>query len=80
MVDRNLRSTDLRQVLIYCALNYYSQQYDIQAVSIVNPRRGVEYAFRLDKLTERIANKTPPELFHMMTEFLLNFESTHIQQ
>ena len=37
MVDRNLRGMDLRQVLVYCALNYRSQQYIINSVSILNP-------------------------------------------
>jgi hypothetical protein len=77
IVDRKLRSTDIRQLLIYCALNYNSRQFDIQAVSILNPRRGVEYIFKLERLTERIANRTPADLFHEITDFLFNFESMH---
>jgi hypothetical protein len=79
-VERNLRSTDIRQALIYSALNYFSQQYDIQCLSIVNPRRGVEHLFRLERLTERVANKTPAELFHYVTDFLFNFETMHQAQ
>jgi hypothetical protein len=77
MVDRNLRSIDLRQVLVYCALNHNSQQYLIKTVSVLNPRRALEYRFDLNELVLQIANKTPAELFHQITDFAYNFESLH---
>lgn len=77
MVDRNMRSADLRQVLIYCALNYRSQQYHIESVAILNARRAIVYEFSVDYLARRASGKTAPELFHHMTDFLCNFETMH---
>jgi hypothetical protein len=77
MVERNLRSADLRQVLIYCALNYRSQQYNIESVVVLNPRRGIEFRFAVEELAARAARKTSGELFHEITEFLCNFETAH---
>lgn len=38
--QRGFRSTDLRQVLAYCALNFAAKNYDISHVCLVNPRVG----------------------------------------
>ncbi len=77
MVDRNMRSLDLRQVLIYCALNHRSQQYKIGTVTILNPRRGIAFSFKIPELVRRISGKTPPELFDEITDFLCSFEDIH---
>lgn len=77
MVDRNLRSLDLRQVLIYCALNYRSRQYTFDKVAILNPRRGIEFRFTVEDLAGRVSGKTASELFHVITDFLCSFESMH---
>ncbi|MCW3054362.1 MAG: hypothetical protein JWN14_3532 [Chthonomonadales bacterium] len=77
MVDRNLRSTDIRQVLTYCTLNHFSGQYDISNAVILNPRRGSEYTFNIEELVSRTSGKTAPELFQEIMEFLLDLESKH---
>lgn len=77
MVDRNLRSADIRQVLAYCALNYRSSQYEIRSVTILNPRRGVEFSFIVEELAERASGKNASELFHNITTFLSDFETVH---
>ena len=77
MVDRNLRSADIRQVLVYCALNHRSLQYEIDRVTILNPRRGLEFAFGVEELTERKSGKTSSELFHQISTFLADFETVH---
>jgi hypothetical protein len=77
MVDRNLRSADIRQVLAYCALNYRSSQYEIDSVTILNPRRGLEFAFIVEELAERASGKNASELFHHITNFLSDFEAVH---
>jgi len=76
-VDRNLRSTDIRQVLIYSALNYKSKQYDIETVTILNPRRAVKFSFKVEALVARISRKTSTEVFHQITDFLSDFELMH---
>jgi len=77
MVDRNMRSIDLKQVLIYCALNYRSQQYTIERVAVLNVRRAVVYEFTVDELARRAARKSAPEVFHQIADFLCNFETMH---
>jgi hypothetical protein len=77
MVDRNLRSADIRQVLAYCALNYRSSQYEIESVTILNPRRGLEFSFVVEELAERASGKNASELFHQITTFLADFETVH---
>jgi hypothetical protein len=76
-VDRNLRSADLRQLLVYCALNHESQQYIIDSIAVLNVRRGIEFCFRIDDLMAKIARKTSAEVFHEITEFLSSFETLH---
>lgn len=76
-VDRNLRSVDLRQAIIYCALNYSSQQFAIEQITILNPRRGIEYNFCVGDLIDRISGKTPAEFFHQMIDFVCGFEAMH---
>ncbi len=58
MVDRNLRSSDLRQLLIYSALNSRSQQYNIDRVAVLNVRRGTVYEFNINNLALQVAKKS----------------------
>lgn len=77
MVDRNLRSADIRQVLTYGALNYRSLQYAIDNVTILNPRRGLEFSFNIEDLVKRVSGTTASEFFHRVTTFLADFEAVH---
>jgi len=77
MVDRNLRSADIRQVLTYCALNYRSSQYEIESMTVLNPRRGLEFSFDVEELAEKASGKNASDLFHHITTFLADFETVH---
>lgn len=77
MVDRNLRSADIRQLLVYCALNHHSSQYKIDSVVILNPRRGLEFSFDVEEIADRASGKTSAELFHEITTFISDFETLH---
>ena len=74
-VERNLRGIDIRQVLTYCALNYQSQQFEIEEVCIVNPRRGISFTFDIEALAQKVSGKNSAELFHQIGDFLMNFET-----
>lgn len=74
-VERNLRSIDLRQVLAYCTLNYQSQQFNITEVCIVNPRRGISFKFNVESLAQQTSGMNSAELFHKISDFLMNFET-----
>lgn len=48
--DRNFRSTDIRQLLVYAALNSVSQHMHLEDVALLNPRRGIFYRTSLQTL------------------------------
>jgi len=76
-VDRNLRGSDLRQVLTYCALNYQSHQYEINTVCVLNPRRGMSYKYDLEDLSLSLSGTNTFELLHRIGDFLMNYETLH---
>lgn len=61
--DRRFRSTDLRQLLTYCALNYAAGSYSIAKAGCVNPRRGTYFVLELDAIAHEMAGKSSTELF-----------------
>ena len=77
MGDRNLRSSDIKQALTYCTLNYFSCQYEFANIVILNPRRGSEYTFDIEELASWISGRTAAELFHDIREFLYGLETLH---
>jgi len=74
-VGRNLRSTDIRQALTYCALNHHSHQYDIKEICILNPRQGYYKTFEVESLAKKLSGKNSAELFRQIGDFLINFET-----
>jgi hypothetical protein len=61
--DRRFRSTDLRQLLTYCALNYAAGSYPIAKAGCVNPRRGTYFVLEIDAIAHEMAGKSSTELF-----------------
>lgn len=53
--DRGFLGTDIRQVLVYCALSSESRTLEIENVCLVNPRRGMYYGITVEELCIRIA-------------------------
>jgi hypothetical protein len=53
--DRPFLGADIRQLLVYCAINSESRQYEIERVCLVNPRRGKYYAADVEDLCIRVA-------------------------
>ncbi len=53
--DRHFRLSDLRQLLCYCALNFSSKTYEINRVSLINPRTGAFLQDDLDALCLKIS-------------------------
>ncbi len=68
--DRGFRSIELRQLLVYCALNYASGQYAIEKVGVVNPRQGIEFNYPIDDLAIEVAGKTSAQLFQVVIGYL----------
>lgn len=69
--DRNFSIVDVRQLLVYAALNYIAgNKYEIHQMGLVNPRRCVEWKADLRVVADDLASSTPEELFHEIISFL----------
>jgi len=69
MSKTSFRSTDVRQLVLYAAMAYWSEQ-SRQELALLNPRLGLSWRFEINELIERIADTTPDHLFHKMKYFL----------
>lgn len=68
--DRNFRSIDIRQMLIYCALDALEGKFGITRVACVNPRRGTYFLADLETLCLQLASKPASELLAEIAYFL----------
>jgi hypothetical protein len=68
--DRNFRGIDLRQVLIYCALNFASKTYDIAHICLLNPRLGVFLGEPLERLCQEISGRAASEILEDIVQFV----------
>jgi hypothetical protein len=63
-VDRTFRSSDLRQVLTYSALQYFSEGSTFDLATVFNPLKGTYITASLDELIFGAGGKTKEEFFH----------------
>ncbi|MGO8917505.1 MAG: hypothetical protein ACLQJR_16485 [Stellaceae bacterium] len=68
--DRPFRSTDIRQLLTYCALNFSGSRYVINRVSCANPRRGTYFSLQLDTVSLELSSKSAVELLSEIIYFV----------
>jgi hypothetical protein len=66
--QRGFRSLDIRQTLIYCALNFAAKQHDIASVCLVNPRLGVFVQEDLEELCLNLAGAPAVEVLASIVE------------
>lgn len=62
-VDRSFRSTDLRQLLCYCGLRYFSTEENFETMSLINPLRGVSITVGIRELINGASGKSAEEFF-----------------
>ena len=62
--DRGFRSIDLRQVIVYLALNQASHSHSMQWIGLFNPRRGVSFVCSCNELAEQVSGLTMRELLN----------------
>lgn len=68
-VNRNFKSSDLKQLFIYIALRQVSETENWKYGGLYNPRKGIYYKFDIkDLIFDLTGGKTPNEAF----EYLLN--------
>ena len=60
--DRSFRSTDIRQLLTYAALNKASDGPKLARIGLFNPRTGVSFSGSLDEVCSEVAGCTPDDL------------------
>ncbi len=64
--DRGFLSIDIRQLLIYVALNRASGRYRVVSIGLVNPRMGVSFEANIDELSARISGQTSSDLLDLI--------------
>lgn len=68
--DRAFRAKDVRQLLVYCALNSVSSQYVIEKVTLFNPRRGLALTAKIADLAPEVSSKSASELMADISYFV----------
>ena len=68
--DRSFRATDIRQLLIYCALNSINHMYQINRIGCLNPRTGTYFEVDLDTLGIEMSSKSSVELLSDILYFV----------
>jgi hypothetical protein len=70
--QRPLRLVDVRQILVYLALNESLRSHEIDRVGFVNPRIGIHFELEVDKFASCISGKYSAELLAELIEFVSN--------
>jgi len=61
--DRLFRSIDVRQLIVYGALNFIAKRFVIERLGLFNPRVGISATMSADDLCFEISGKQSSELF-----------------
>jgi hypothetical protein len=67
--ERSFRATDIRQLLVYCALNAISRTYAISHVGCVNPRRGTYFVVDINTLCLELSSESSVQVLSDLTYF-----------
>jgi hypothetical protein len=67
--ERRFRAIDLRQILIYSALNFAGGTLSIVNVCLINPRMGVVLHESLEELCQSVAGQSAAELLGEIVEY-----------
>ena len=67
--DRPFRMQDVKQVLVYCALNFAAKLYDIGDICLVNPREGRYFSESLSQLCELISGRSAMHVLSDVVEY-----------
>lgn len=70
--DRHFGINDVRQILTYLALNFSSQQYDLNNIALINPRTGLSFTAPVRTIVEECSGRLPTDVFLDIIEFISN--------
>jgi hypothetical protein len=68
--DRDFRLVDVRQLLVYCALNQQSKKYEVEDIGLLNPRVGVSFVLGSEALAQEASGRSMVELSSEIINFL----------
>ena len=68
--ERSFRGIDIRQILIYCALNFAAKSYDISHMCLLNPRLGVFFGEPLERVCQELSGRTASEVLAEIVRFV----------
>jgi hypothetical protein len=68
--DRPFRITDIRQLLIYAALNFESREHQINRLGLFNPRLGTYVTGDVEQFSLQLCGMSSSELFGIIVAFL----------
>ena len=66
---RPFRMLDIKQVLIYCALDFSRNVYDIKDICLVNPRTGSYFSVPINSLCELVAGRSSVDVLGDIVEY-----------
>lgn len=71
--DRQIIPADLRQLIVYSALNWISTsiKYEFDMIEIYNPRVGYSWSSSIDEFIFSIADISKEDIFDQLTKLLL---------
>jgi hypothetical protein len=69
-VARGFHQPDVRQLVIYCVLNFAAPRYDIRRVGLINPRLGTFFRSDLEWLVQNLSGQESADLFYDVLDFL----------
>ncbi|MFD2053896.1 hypothetical protein ACFSQT_12605 [Mesorhizobium calcicola] len=75
--DRQFRSHDLRQVIVYAALRYFEGKETYEAIILMNPLRGVEFTTNIDEIVYSASGSDAPEFFQKLSYAISSGEISH---
>jgi hypothetical protein len=68
--ERLFRVIDLRQLLCYCALDFSAKLYQVETITLVNPRFGTFIQEDLDTLCQKIAGASAPDVLGEIVNYI----------
>jgi len=71
--ERKFSVTNIKQVLVYCTLNYYSTKEKkrfLEKIELFNPRMGLVYQSKVKDLSENLSSLSPEDLFFEIHSFI----------
>ncbi|MDO6437488.1 hypothetical protein Q4534_08730 [Cyclobacterium sp. 1_MG-2023] len=69
--ERNLQASDIKQLLVYCALNWLTEEkLAIDSIEIFNPRQGIFWNTKLIDLMDNISTLPMEDLFEELGHFV----------